>query len=693
MKNENSVSENSVLSDSNPSTKTPVLSVSGVDITYYSGAVRFPAIRDISFEIEAGEAFGLVGESGSGKSTVAYAVMQYLASNGEIDSGEIAFSGTNLMKMSGRELLGLRGLKISMVPQDPLTSLNPSHRVGDQVAEILKIHYKLKRDEAHKRAVAMLGQVHLPAPELTALKYPHQISGGQQQRVLIAMAFCTNPELLIMDEPTTGLDVTTQARILDLIREMKLKHKTAILYITHDLGVVKNLCDRVAIIYAGEIVEEGDVASLFKSPAHPYTQGLLKCIPKTYTHKTQKKLDAIEGFLPNLADLKPACIFAPRCTFAKEQCHQQAPSFTACGESRRTKCYFTEFDAPDDAEEYEDLRASSPSKRVLVKADRLKKVYPTKRGGLRAVDDTSFECKRGEILGIVGESGCGKTTMARCIVGLEEVSDGEISYDGNKIGMVRKRSKEMRRKIQMVFQNPEATLNPQKTIEEIITRPLALYKIVPKAKRHQKAVELLETVNLTERYLSRYPHEISGGEKQRVGIARAFATEPELIILDEPISSLDVSVQAGILNLLIDLQRKHHIAYIFIGHNLSVIRHLCNRVMVVYVGRICEVGTPDDLFEPPYHPYTEALLSAIPVVEPNIEQKEIRLQGIMPNAIDPIPGCAFHTRCPRKIGDVCEKNAPAEVEVKPGHHIACHIPLEELAAVNPVFKYGRRYVF
>jgi peptide/nickel transport system ATP-binding protein len=278
-------------------------------------------------------------------------------------------------------------------------------------------------------------------------------------------------------------------------------------------------------------------------------------------------------------------------------------------------------------------------------------------------------------------------------VGLEDYSAGTITFDDQDIGMVRKRSKETRRKIQMVFQNPEATLNPQKTVEEIITRPLALYNVVPKGKRRQRAIELLESVNLTELYLSRYPHEISGGEKQRVGIARAFATEPELIILDEPISSLDVSVQAGVLNLLFDLQKKHQIAYIFIGHNLSVIRHLCNRVMIVYMGRLCEIGSPDELFEPPYHPYTEALLSAIPVVEPDIEQREIRLEGAMPNAIDPMPGCAFHTRCPRKIGDICVQSAPAEVEVKSGHKIACHIPVEELSAVDPMFKFGIKYVF
>jgi len=620
-----------------------VLSVQDVDITYYSGKVAFPAIRKVSFAISAGQAFGLAGESGSGKSTLAYAVMQYLAGNGEVSNGTISFGGTNLMTMSSTELLGLRGLKISMVPQDPLTSLNPSHRVGDQVSEILRIHCSLTRQEAHEKAVRMLEQVHLPVPELTALKYPHQIS-------VIAMAFCTNPELLIMDEPTTGLDVTTQARILDLIGEMKTTHKTAILYITHDLGVVKNLCDRVAIIYAGEIVEEGDVS------------------------------------LPNLSELKPACIFSPRCRFAEEQCRRQVPLLMDIGNDRRIKCFFEKLPDNGKKEGTDERRTNVSDKDILIKVKNLKKVFPTRKGDLRAVDDTSFECRKGEILGIVGESGCGKTTMARCIVGLEEKSGGSISFSDKELDTIRKRSKDMRRKIQMVFQNSEATLNPQKTVEEIITRPLALYNVVPKSQLYQRAVELLESVNLGEQYLTRYPHEISGGEKQRVGIARAFATEPELIVLDEPISSLDVSVQAGILNLLLDLQKKHNIAYIFIGHNLSVIRRLCNRVMVLYMGRICEIGTPGQLFDPPYHPYTEALLSAIPVVEPDIGQREVRLGGAMPSAIDPIPGCAFHIRCPRKIGDVCVQNALPDIEVGPGHKITCHLSLDELSAVSPIFK-------
>ena len=662
-----------------------VLSVKDVDITYYTGKIAFPAIRKVSFNIKEGQAFGLVGESGSGKSTVAYAVMQYLASNGKISHGEIDFSGTNLLTMSSTELLGLRGLKISLVPQDPLTSLNPSHRVGDQVSEILKIHFKLAKKEADKRAVEMLAQVHLPTPRLTAKKYPHQISGGQQQRVLIAMAFCTNPELLIMDEPTTGLDVTTQARILDLISEMKIKHKTAILYITHDLGVVKNLCDRVAIIYAGEIVEEGDVESIFLKPVHPYTRGLLNCIPKTYSRKIDARLNDIEGFLPNLAQLKPSCIFSPRCRFVQDKCREEIPLLRDIGNERQIKCFFDDLEDKEKATQDDEKLKVNMDDDVLIKVKNLTKLYPTKRGDLRAIDDTSFECRKGEILGIVGESGCGKTTIARCIVGLEQNNGGSISFFDQPIGAIRNRSKETRRKIQMVFQNPEATLNPQKTVEEIITRPLSLYNIVPKSQRRQRAIELLKSVNLSELYLSRFPHEISGGEKQRVGIARAFATEPEVIVLDEPISSLDVSVQAGILNLLQDLQAKNNIAYIFIGHNLSVIRHLCNSIMVVYMGRVCEVGPPEELFDPPYHPYTEALLAAVPVVEPDINQREIRLEGVMPNAIDPMPGCPFHSRCPRKIGTICEEVKPKEIKVKPGHRIACHIPLEDLAAFEPIF--------
>ncbi len=677
--------KNSASANSDTSTESAVLSVRNVDITYYSRGVKFPAIRNASFDIQSGEAFGLVGESGSGKSTLAYAVMKYLSSNGEIAGGEIIFRGTNLMTLSSKELLSLRGLKISMVPQDPLTSLNPSHRVGDQISEILKIHYKLNNKEAHKQAVAMLAQVHLPTPQLTALKYPHQISGGQQQRVLIAMAFCTTPELLIMDEPTTGLDVTTQAHILDLVNEMKTRHNTAILYITHNLGVVKNLCDRVAIIYAGEIVEEGGAGSIFREPAHPYTRALLNCIPKTYSREPETRLNAIEGFLPNLAELKPSCIFSTRCEFAQDKCHQQKPSFLEIGDNRRIKCFFDTFRNRDQPVSIDEKHAVTLNDEFLIKINNLIKLYPTKRGNLRAIDDISFECRKGEILGIVGESGCGKTTIARCIVGLEKKSGGSILFSNQTIGTIRNRSKDMCQKIQMVFQNPEATLNPQKTIEEIITRPLALYNIVSKSQRRKRVIELLESVDLNELYLTRYPHEISGGEKQRVGIARAFATKPELIILDEPISSLDVSVQAGILNLLLDLQEKHNITYIFIGHDLSVIRHLCNSIMVVYMGRICEVGPPEELFDPPYHPYTEALLAAVPAVEPGINQRKILLTGEMPNAIDFMPGCPFYSRCPRKVGKICEQVKPKEIEIKPGHRIACHIPPEELSAFEPIF--------
>jgi len=679
----------------------PVLSVQELGITYLTMGENIPAVRKVSFDVWPGEALALVGESGSGKSTIAYAIMRYLPGNGRITRGKIFFQGVNIFRLTVNELFSLRGRKTSLVPQDPLTSLNPSHRVGEQIAEILKIHLQMSKKEAYDRTIEMLNQVSMPDPPVIARKYPHEISGGQQQRVLIAMAFCAHPDLLIMDEPTTGLDVTTEARILDLIEEMKQKYNTAILYITHNLGVVQRLCERVAIIYAGEIVEKGDVVSVFNRPSHPYTLGLLRCIPKIHSKVSQEKLDAIEGFLPNLAHLSPSCIFAPRCPYVEDRCRSEIPPLIDIGLNRLSKCFLSKKPVNSnklllnrEKSRIESGPSSDVCKEALLEVNGLKKVYHIRKGNLRAVDGISFECKKGEILGIVGESGCGKTTLARCIVGLAYLNGGKILFDRRNIGVIsQKRSKELHQKIQIVFQDPEATLNPQKTVEQILTRPLTLHSLVPKGERRKQVVELLESVNLNERFLSRYPHELSGGEKQRVGIARAFATRPELIICDEPISSLDVSVQAGIINLLIELQKVHNISYIFIGHDLNVVRHISNRIIVMYMGKICEVGKSYELFEPPYHPYTEALLSAVPILQPNVIQKRIRLEGPVPSPINLGQGCPFHTRCPRKIGDTCVHTPPLERKVTPSHTITCHIPLKELMRVKSVFEYGKSNQF
>ncbi len=668
------------------SAKSSILTVKNLEITYTVNGRRIPAVRRVSFDIKAGETFGLVGESGSGKSTIAYSVVQYLASNGEVSEGKILFCGDDLTKFKYKDLLKIRGAEIALVPQDPLTSLNPSHKVGDQVAEVLKIHTLLNDKEIRSRVIEILNEVHIPMAEITAQKYPHQISGGQQQRVLIAMAFCTNPKLLIMDEPTTGLDVTTQARILSLINKMKSKYNTAVLYITHDMGVVKNICDRVAILYAGEIVNEGTVKEIFEKPAHPYTQSLMECIPSTYKKEEYNvKLKTIKGFLPNLGELTSSCIFAPRCKHVQKRCREQIPPVLNLSKTGKVKCFFEELPKTEE-EILEKSEKLDIEYKDLLQVKNLIKFFPTPMGNSRAVDDVSFTCKKGEIIGIVGESGCGKTTIARCIVGLTQKNGGDIIFDNKALGIVAKREKDLSRKIQMVFQNPEATLNPQKTVEQIIERPLILYNIVPKEKRKEKVLELLDMVNLRDIYLNRYPHEISGGEKQRVGIARAFASNPELIILDEPISSLDVSVQAGILNILHELQRKHGTTYIFIGHNLSIIRHLCNRIIVIYLGQICEIGTPQEIFSVPYHPYVEGLLSAIPTIESNLAQRVVTIDGAIPSAIGAISGCPFHTRCHKKIGKICEDEKPQEIEFESGHKIYCHLSKEELLNEEPIFK-------
>ncbi len=673
----------------------PVLSVQGIDVTYFTLGGDIPAVRQANIDIRPGEALGLVGESGSGKSTIAYAIMRYLPGNGRIIRGNIIFQGKDIYKLNDNELTRLRGRNISLVPQDPLGSLNPSHRIGDQISEILEDHYKLLKKEAYEKTIEMLEQVNMPAPHMMATKYPHELSGGQQQRVLISMAFCTKPDLLIMDEPTTGLDVTTAVKIIDLIIEMKQKYNSSILYITHNLGVINRLCDRVAIIYAGEIVEEGKVVDVFKKPCHPYTLGLLGSIPRINFDVSKEKLNVIEGFLPDLTNLSQSCIFSPRCPYSERRCSSEIPPTVPIGVNRSSKCFFYQkladsTNSVSDSKSHTTKTESllSDNKEILLKVDKLKKVYHSKKGALRAVDGTSFKCRKGDVLGIVGESGCGKTTLAKCVVGLLDIDGGYILFDNQNIGVTyKKRSKGLLQKIQMIFQNPDATLNPQKTVNQILSRPLVLYNLVPKSRLRERVVELLQSVHLNESYLSRYPNELSGGEAQRIGIARAFALLPELVICDEPISNLDVSVQAGILNLLSDLHNRYNITSIFITHDLNVVRHISDKILVMYMGRICEIGTPDEIFTPPYHPYTEALLAAIPIVQPNIIQKKIRLEGSVPSPIDPVHGCVFHSRCPRKIGDICINTSPPEVQVSPSHIISCHIPLKELIKVTPVLSF------
>ena len=682
-----------------------VLSIRDLHISYFARGEEIKAARGIDLTVRAGETLALVGESGSGKSSVAFATMRGLDAAGRVTKGSIHFNEIGLLALSPRELRAIQGSRIAMVYQDPQTSLNPAFRIGNQIGEVIREHTELRGEAAEARVRELLADVNLPDPAGVAQRYPHELSGGQQQRVLIAMAFACNPELLIMDEPTTGLDVTTEAHILDLVADLKQKHGSAILYITHNLGVVARFCHRVVVMYAGEVVEEGPVSRVFSKPAHPYTRSLLTCIPRLDLSKRDRPLNAIGGHLPSLSNLPPGCIFAPRCDHAEEACRSSAPPVEQVGVTKEDAVRCLRWrDLPEfhfSRHVRDDIRTETERRAAeLLEVQKLKCFYPVRRrmtevlSGLRqkfvhAVDGIDIDLDRGRTLAIVGESGCGKTTLGRTVVGLQDATDGELNFEGNRLaGLARDRGPDLRRRVQIIFQNPDATLNPQKSVGEAIRRPLQLFDLVPESQQEERVHELLRSVNLEESYAKRYPHELSGGQKQRVAIARAFAAEPELIVCDEPLSALDVSVQASILNLLVDLQKRSTTAYMFISHDLSVVRYLSDLVAVMYMGQLAELGTPEEVFVPPYHPYTEALLSAISLPDPSIEQEHVRLEGPVPSPVDPGRGCRFASRCPRKLGAICETEDPPLQEFSPTHRLFCHIPGDDLGQMRPVIRYA-----
>ncbi|MDA0996991.1 MAG: ABC transporter ATP-binding protein, partial [Proteobacteria bacterium] len=658
------------------------------------------AVRGVDLTVHAGETLAIVGESGSGKSSIAYSAMRGLDAAGRVIKGSIKFKGVDLLGLDASGLRRIRGSRIAMVYQDPQTALNPAFRVGDQIGEVIREHTGLRGAEVGERVLHLLNGLNLPDPAGVAQRYPHELSGGQQQRVLIAMAFACNPELLIMDEPTTGLDVTTEAHILDLVAALKEEYGSAILYITHNLGVVARFCHRVAVMYAGEVLEEGPVSRVFTQPAHPYTRNLLTCIPRLDLSKRDRPLSAIEGRLPNLSDLPGGCIFAPRCEHRRDACTEAAPSpepvagdsedivrcirwrelpaFQFDRHSRQAK-YVTVADAAKEMLEISHLKCFYPVRRRLVEY-----LSGAPQKFVHAVDDISIQLGQGRTVAVVGESGCGKTTLGRAIVGLQVATSGGLVFGGKHLeGLARDRTPDLRRRVQIIFQNPDATLNPQKSVGEAVGRPLALFNLVAPSERQARVAELLRSVNLPESYAQRYPHELSGGEKQRVA-----AAEPELIVCDEPLSALDVSVQAAILNLLVELQKKHLTSYLFISHDLSVVRYVSDLIAVMYMGRLAEIGAPEDIFVPPYHPYTEALLSAISIPDPLIEQEVIRLEGAVPSPVDPKPGCRLASRCPRRIDGLCDRENPPVREFSPTHRLYCHIPSEELLRMRPVIRYA-----
>jgi peptide/nickel transport system ATP-binding protein len=666
----------------------PVLGIENVTITYDNDEGSLDTVRNVSLNIEAGEIYGLVGESGSGKTTLARGIVRFLANNGRISKGSIKLGSTNLTTMSMHQMANIWGSRITMVHQDPMAAVNPSITIGEQIAEMARIHLRMGRSQAKDKAIEMLVKMGIPDPEKVVNRYAHQISGGMLQRVVIGIALTTNPQLLIMDEPTTALDVTTEAVILDLVLDLMADYNTAVLYITHDLGVVARICNRVGVMYAGEIVEEGTVRQVFKDMAHPYTSSLLGCVPRIDANKGSVTLNAIPGRIPSPDNLPPGCIFEPRCDMADELCRSARPEqdevepghLTVC---RRWPAMRQNLDlcASPKQRKTMDKRREEP---IVFKASNVKKHFPVSAGllslfkkekmAVKAVDDVSVEVKRGFTMGIVGESGCGKTTFARCAAGLEKATAGVMELEGILLPYtIAKRSVTLKKKMQMVFQNPDASFNPQLPVGDSVGRPLRLLRKMSNKEVEKCVRELFLSVRLPEDYLYRLPHELSGGEKQRVAIARAFSADPTLMICDEPITSLDVSVQASLMNLLVELQESKGTSYLFISHDLAAVRHISDWIAVMYLGRLFEVGPAEEVFTPPYHPYTEALLSAISIPDPEVKQNRLRLKGSVPSAVNIPSGCRFHTRCPRKLGSICEEKEPPWNNAGKANQICCHI--------------------
>jgi peptide/nickel transport system ATP-binding protein len=659
-----------------------------VEYTTVRGAAA--AIQDFSLEIGEGEAFGLVGESGCGKSTLIMAIMGYLGRNGAVTRGEIMFEGRDLAKADREALRSIRGSRIAIVYQEPATALNPSMTIGRQLMEVPRAHGVGSAAEARARAARVLGDVHLPDPESVMRRYPHQLSGGQKQRVVIAMALLANPALLLLDEPTTGLDVTVEAAVLDLLNELRRKYRTALFYISHNLGVIAQVCERIGVMYAGRLVEKAPAAALFARPLHPYTRGLLASLPRPGMDKRTAPLVPIAGVVPGAGAAPESCGFLTRCEHARRGiCDASVVPMLTVSEEHVVRCArWDEIPVRGPAAAAPAAVPAAGDETVLDARD-LTRVFNVGRRRLLANDRLELQAQRGHVLAIVGESGSGKTTFAKVLAGLDAATSGSLRVLGTEVANrpVRRRTAAEVAAVQMVFQNPDGTLNPSHPVGWPLARSLRRFSIArQRPEIEARVAALLEMVRLPASVRHALPRQLSGGQKQRIAIARAFAGNPQLLVADEPVSALDVSVQAAVINLLLRIQAEHRTTLVFISHDLGLVRYIADEVVVMYLGQVMEAGPVASLFEPPYHPYTEALLSAVPVPDPTVRTTRIRLAGEIPSPLSAPSGCRFATRCPRKVGRVCDDMPPPLREAGPGHVIHCHIPLDELRAAEPVFR-------
>jgi peptide/nickel transport system ATP-binding protein len=686
----------------------PILEIENLSISFFTRRGEIPAVMDFSCTVMPGEAMGIVGESGCGKSTVSLGIMRDLSNVGKIVGGRIRFKGKDMGELTEEELRSIRGNEIAMIYQEPMASLNPAMKVGQQLMEVPILHDKVPKDEAYRRALDMVRAVRLPDPERMMRSYPHQLSGGQQQRIVIAMALLSKPALLLLDEPTTALDVTVEAGIVELVKGLGKQFGTSMIFVSHNLGLILETCDRITVMYSGEAVETGTVEDVFDRMRHPYTQGLFRSIPLPGADKNSRPLVAIPGQLPLPHERPKGCNFGPRCQhFVEGLCNaDEIPMIPVTGHDNHfSRCVrFNEIDwnkLPEGArKESQPITPGAP----VLKIDDLKKYYKVSAneifgGGegrvVKANEAISFEARESETVAIVGESGCGKSTLAKVLLGLETASSGKVLLGNNEIQStaIEKRDVQTISSIQMVFQNPFDTLNPSHSVGSQIIRTLEKFKVGrTAADRKQRMLELLDLVKLPRAFAERMPRQLSGGQKQRIGVARAFAGVAKVVVADEPVSALDVSVQAAVTELLMDIQRRNKTTMLFISHDLSVVRYIADRVVVMYLGHIVEQGTTDQIFSPPYHPYTEALLSAIPIADTSVVKKHVVLEGDVPSAMSPPTGCPFQTRCGYKHlvpGNRCETELPPLRDLGDGHRSLCWLTDDVLAGMGPVISFDK----